>query len=384
MRRLTLPVGLVLLAALATPAQARAQARPRPEPSTPAAQQPPPSPSVPLQTQADDYTRYELLEPASHAFRILYDVTATTPGATQFLNGIRIGSEAKVDAVYDRMSGEKLPFDVVPGSEARANGLPDAPLEERFIRVRLARPVPADGGEARLRIDKTYTDSASYGGAAETLVFRRSLSIKRNAVVLPPGWELVGVNYPSQVAMEADGRIRVSFWNAGPAAVPYEVRARALPPAAVAAATAKAAPPLRDDVAPPAARPTPSTPGAPAPAPTGASAATGAPAAPAAAGAPAGGGRARVAYVVPERALQDREIVYYLQQPETHAFRLYHDYTESRAGVDRYVNVVRAGSRSADPAARILDTGRVLEVETLRGAAIVGRKIDIGEEIGPE
>ncbi|HET9983233.1 MAG TPA: hypothetical protein VFQ38_06590, partial [Longimicrobiales bacterium] len=81
---------------------------------------------------------------------------------------------------------------------------------------------------------------------------------------------------------------------------------------------------------------------------------------------------------------QDREIVYYLQQPETHAFRLYHDYTESRAGVDRYVNVVRAGSRSSDPAARILDTGQVLEVETLRGAAIVGRKIDIGEEIGPE
>jgi len=30
-----------------------------------------------------------------------------------------------------------------------------------------------------------------------------------------------------------------------------------------------------------------------------------------------------------ERAHHDREIVYFLQQPETHAFRLYQDYTES-------------------------------------------------------
>jgi hypothetical protein len=42
-----------------------------------------------------------------------------------------------------------------------------------------------------------------------------------------------------------------------------------------------------------------------------------------------------------ERAHEDREIVYFLQQPETHAFRLYHDYTESRPGADQYFNVVR-------------------------------------------
>ena len=34
------------------------------------------------QTQADDYTRYELLAPDTAQFRILYEVTATTPGAT--------------------------------------------------------------------------------------------------------------------------------------------------------------------------------------------------------------------------------------------------------------------------------------------------------------
>jgi len=85
-----------------------------------------------------------------------------------------------------------------------------------------------------------------------------------------------------------------------------------------------------------------------------------------------------------ERAHQDRDIVYFLQQPETHAFDLYHDYTESREGTDKYVNVVRAGSRSSNPSAYILDTGQKLKVETLKGEAITARKIDIGEEVKPE
>jgi hypothetical protein len=82
-----------------------------------------------------------------------------------------------------------------------------------------------------------------------------------------------------------------------------------------------------------------------------------------------------------ERAHQDRDIVYFLQQPDTHSFDLYHDYTESRPGVDRYVNVVRKGSRATKPSARILDTGATLEVETLRGEAITRAKVDIGEPV---
>lgn len=80
-----------------------------------------------------------------------------------------------------------------------------------------------------------------------------------------------------------------------------------------------------------------------------------------------------------ERARQDREIVYFLQQPETHAFDLYHDYTESRPGVDRYLNIVRGGSRVSNPSARILDTGDSLDTRILRGAEITAAKIDIGE-----
>ena len=68
-----------------------------------------------------------------------------------------------------------------------------------------------------------------------------------------------------------------------------------------------------------------------------------------------------------ERAHQDRTIVYFLQPPETHAFDLYHDYTESRPGVDRYLNVVRKGSHASKPSARVLDTGETLSVESRTG-----------------
>lgn len=85
-----------------------------------------------------------------------------------------------------------------------------------------------------------------------------------------------------------------------------------------------------------------------------------------------------------ERAHEDREIVYLLLQPETHSFELYHDYTEGRPGVGRYLNVVREGSHVSDPSARVLDTGAVLVTRTLRGAAISEAGIDIERPVTPE
>jgi len=84
---------------------------------------------------------------------------------------------------------------------------------------------------------------------------------------------------------------------------------------------------------------------------------------------------------VSERARQDREIVYFLKQPETHAFSLYHDYTESREGIDKYVNVVRRGSTSSNPSAKILDTGEVHKIETLKGDSISKAGVDIGAQV---
>src|SRR4051794_41708220 len=80
-----------------------------------------------------------------------------------------------------------------------------------------------------------------------------------------------------------------------------------------------------------------------------------------------------------ERAHQDRTIVYFLQPPESHAFDLYHDYTESRPGVDRYLNVVRKGSAASAPSARSLDTGEALTVETRTADALLKAGAHVGE-----
>lgn len=179
----------------------------------------------PQQTDADHYTRYELLAPGSAKFRIIYEVTATTAGAQRYFNPIRRGSIATDEAVYDRMTGEKLRFEVVSGKVAREWGLPRADTTGEYIMVQLARPVPKDG-EARLLIDKTYEDAKSYLVSGDTITFDRSLGITKNSVVLPLGYELIAVNYPSQIRQETDGRIAVSFINIGSAAVPYVVKGR--------------------------------------------------------------------------------------------------------------------------------------------------------------
>lgn len=299
--------------------------------------------------EGDDYTRYELLAPGSAKFRIVYEVTATSPGALFYFNPIRKGSEASDEAVYDRMTGQRLKFDVVSGTAARAGGLQHADTDTDYIRVTLPRPVPR-GGEVRLLIDKTYADPKSYYQEGGQIVFARGLGIRRNAVVMPAGYEIVSCNVPSQVLRQPDGRLTVSFFNVGAGEAPLVIKARPLPKGAGASALPVARSPKAGDsgAAPPTMSATPSM-------------------------------RERLS----ERAHQDREIVYFLQQPETHAFSLYHDYTETREGVDKYLNVVRAGSRASNPSARLLDTGEALKVETLKGAAITAARLDIGEPVTP-
>lgn len=295
------------------------------------------------QSQTDSYTRYELLNTKDHSFRIIYDVSATTAGAKYYFNTLRKGSEHVVEAVYDRMTGKELDWEIVDGAKAKQNGHERANADTDYLQVKLARPVP-ENGEARIRIDKTYKDEKSFFTEEDRIIFDRSLGIKRNAIVLPLGYELVSCNYPSQVQMEEDGRLKVSFLNRGPGAVAYRVEAQKLP---------EGLPQLnkeKKDALWPKFESKPS-------------------------------GRdkshARLDYQFKERSFQDREIVYFLQQPETHSFRLYHDYTEKRTGVDKYLNIVRAGSKASNPSAFILDTGEALKVETLKGKAITEKGIDL-------
>src|SRR5450631_2066491 len=53
------------------------------------------------QTEADEYTRYELLAPESSSFKIYYEVSAATAGAKVFYNPIRKGSAASAESAFD-------------------------------------------------------------------------------------------------------------------------------------------------------------------------------------------------------------------------------------------------------------------------------------------
>ena len=130
-----------------------------------------------------------------------------------------------------------------------------------------------------------------------------------NKVVLPAGYEVVGLTVPSQIITEADGRIGVSFVN-GTEALHRSCSARRR--AATGAAVApKAATKQRSWESP-------------------------------------FEGETEEDRLS-ERAHQDRDIVYFLQQPESHAFALYHDYTESRPASTA---TPTSSARAARPAIR--------------------------------
>ena len=172
----------------------------------------------------------------------------------------------------------------------------------------------------------------------------RPLGIKRNKVVLPPGYEVVGFTVPSQILTEKDGRIAISFLYSTAGEAPLVLRAvkdaqqgtAALPKILTTQRSWES--PFEGETE-----------------------------------------QERLS----ERAYQDREIVYFLQQPETHAFSLYHDYTESRAGVNGYANVVREGSVASHPAASVLDTGERLKALEMSGAELTASRINVGEKIAP-
>src|SRR4030095_16710670 len=70
---------------------------------------------------ADTYTRYELLAPESHQFKIYYEVTETRAGSKYHFNQIREGSDASDESVVDLATGKPLKFEVVTGAQAKAD-----------------------------------------------------------------------------------------------------------------------------------------------------------------------------------------------------------------------------------------------------------------------
>jgi len=281
------------------------------------------------QTRTDEYTRYELQPPGTSAVKITYEVSATTEGARTFTDDIAAGARVSDVAVHDMRTGESLKFLV----------------SARGIAITLARPVPPRG-QGRIRIEKTVTDAKAYTRVGDAGSFSVPLGAGRHDLVLPAGYELTACNIPVRVLAEDDGRTKLDLMNVAPGNITLVVKIRA------GALTGDAAKPKaltnnRSWEPPPSQGPTE---------------------------------RQRLA----ERAHLDRDIVYFLQEPSTNAFFLYHDYTESRPGVDKYINVVRTGSGSSNPSAYILDTGEELKHETLKGAEITTKQIDIGGTVTPE
>jgi hypothetical protein len=292
-------------------------------------------PSATGNSETNEYTRYELLAPETASFKIYYEVTATTAGAKYFYNPIRKGSVATDESVTDAMTGKPLTFAVVHGSDAQKDPLmAKADPDTDYIKVTLARPVP-EHGQGRVIIIKTYKDPKSYFTDAKGIVFNRPLGIKRNKIVLPPGYEVTGCTVPSQILTEPDGRLAIAFMHAGAGDAPLvlhavkDAQAGALPHPAGREKSWES---------------------------------------------PFQGGTERSR--LSERAHQDRDIVYFLQQPDTHSFSLYHDYTESRPGINAYANVVREGSKASNPSAYIVDTGEQLPTQLMTGAEMKAAKVN--------
>jgi len=257
------------------------------------------------------YTLYELLEPGSAKFAITYDVTTARPGSEFFLNPIRTGSVATDESVIDLATGRELPFEVITGKQAKEQGLsnPRTPDDSEYIKVHLAQPIP-ENGEARLRIIKTYEDAASYWVEDDTVVFDRGLGIRANAVVLPPGYELVASRTPGIASTLADGRVKVSFLNDRDDELAVRVVGRRT-------ATTAAGP----------------TPGA-------------------------------------HRAEQTREITYWMLEPSTHQFRISHDFTVDTPGQKHVHSFVRAGSTVSGAEVWDVDAGVQLHTYNVTGADV--------------
>jgi hypothetical protein len=226
--------GALLLTASVSSEQRQGGGNPFPGGTNPDGSLRPSAPESRLFTQ-DAYTEYQLLEPGSGAFRIMFQPLQTRAGATEIVNATRGGSEGGDVEVYDPRTGKPVEFTY----EKNANN-PDV----HEIRAKLPRPVPA-GGIGRVRIYKTYTDPRTYMMNGNDIVWVRSLSGYRLGVVLPKGFAFVSSNVAAQLMPTADGRLKLAFANPSGQANPLTIHAR---PTAATFVAASAADMFFDDV----------------------------------------------------------------------------------------------------------------------------------------
>jgi hypothetical protein len=282
---------------------------------------------IPFATAMDEMTIYELLSPDSHQFAIRYDVSADAPNSTLFFNIIRPGSEASNERVIDRATGQELKFVMTTAKEAKAYHQAEAneSNKTKYIKVTLPHPVPGNG-EYRLRIFKTYLDAKSYYSKGNQIIFDRSLSVKRNELVLPNGYKLSSSSVPVIVATESDGRVKLSMVNDRDDELMVHVVATKsgseFKPSSQLAQSQETGTPDQPEFF--------------------------------------------------HRAEDDREITYWMLSPETHQFRFSHDFNIVRVGQKYAHSFVRKGSTvSPDDVTFIdLDTGKKLKTTVVSGKEV--------------
>ncbi|HET9369839.1 MAG TPA: hypothetical protein VFO19_06310 [Vicinamibacterales bacterium] len=175
----------------------------------------PSRPVTSLFTQ-DAYTQYEILEPGSASFRILFLPETTRAGATEIVNATRGGSEGSGIEVYDPRTGKAVPFTY--------DADPNDP-EAHAIRAKLPFPVP-EGGIGRVLIYKTYKDERTYMMNGEDIVWVRSLSGYRLGVLLPKGFAFISSNVAAQLATTNTGQLKLAFANPSGQSNPVTIHAR--------------------------------------------------------------------------------------------------------------------------------------------------------------
>jgi hypothetical protein len=257
----------------------------------------------------DAHTEYDLLDPASHQFAIVYFVTERRPGSTILLNQTRSGSAGTDVAVFDPRTGQPLKFEYMSGAELTADGTPGRfDPAEHYIRAHLPRPV-ADGGEGRVKILKTYLDDKTYYTDGDDIVFKRSLGIPRNAIVLPKGYNLVSSNVAAQIYALDDGRLKIAFEHDNGYAADVTIRARKR------------------------------------------------------------GGAVKSSLKVVDRSFDFSKTLYDLGLPETHTVKITHEYLELQPGARSRLAIL--GQVAIDtPRVTDVDTGKPLKVSRENGALV--------------
>ena len=162
------------------------------------------------------YTEYEILAPGSESFRIRYLPEESRAGATELVNATRGGSEGSDVQVFDPRTGKPLEFTYGPE--------PNDP-QTHAIHAKFTAPVP-EGGIGRVLIFKTYKDDRTYMMNGEDIVWVRSLSGYRLAVLLPKGFAFLSSNVAAQMSTTASGQLRIAFANPSGQSNPVTIHAR--------------------------------------------------------------------------------------------------------------------------------------------------------------